>query len=110
MQLIKLRSQQYFNQKLRDRDNIEDTLELETLFVYVNLRLNFEILCDASEICDSDFFRWFDSYRPDLVTNSSRLISLIGSSDFGEPKNVEKLFQEIIVQNPTIEPIQVFVL
>ena len=106
-QLIKLSSQQYFENKLKNRKNIGDESEIGTLFLFVNFQLIFEILCNTADIQDSNFFRWFDRYRPDIVTKSIELISLIKSTNMDEPEYAKELFQEIIKRYPSLEPIQV---
>jgi len=106
-QLIKLSSQQHFENKLKNRKNIGDESEIRTLFLYVNFRLIYEILCDITDIQDSDFFRWFDRYRPDIVTKSVELISLIKSTNMDEPEYARQLFQEIIKRYPSLEPIKI---
>lgn len=105
-QLIILRSQQYFDQNLRDRINISDESEIKTLFVYVNFRLWYEILCNTTEIQESEFFRWFDSYRRDFITESDELIGLIKSTNMDEPEKVRQLFKETI-KRYTLEPLHI---
>jgi hypothetical protein len=105
--LIKIRAQRFFEDKLQGHGNIDDKSKLETLFIYVNFQLNFEILCDTTDFPDSNFFKWFASYRSDIISESSDLISQIRYTEFNAPENVEKLFKEIIRQYLSLEPIEV---
>jgi hypothetical protein len=109
-QQIKSKSKNYFQNNLKGRDNIGDKSETIIVFFYVNLRLNFEILCSTADIQESEYFYWFEDKRPDLITKSNELISLIQSTNMNNLENTENLFQAIKKRYPILEPINTIII
>jgi hypothetical protein len=106
-QQLKSSAQHFFDNHLRDKNSIKDDSEIRTVFTYVTFRLNFEILCDASDFRQSEFSKWFDTYGHDLIAKSDVIISLIKTTNMEDPEKVRHLFNDIIKRYPPLKPIVV---